>query len=308
MSRNIIIRTLGWLTGYSGDGPLLRIEGPTSRGMRVRMHDKHGKPYYLWLTPDGFSSDSQDKPRESRNKAGSTGDKAALSGDIHARSYDRARKSNGNAPDIDHMMVMSNDIARKSGYKSAESIDMTTVPVVPTRELDDVIEEVRDIWRKANDLHAKSNDNSTKSRDRSITWWNPFSWLAVLWSLLWCKLNERFYMRTWTTAPDTRRYFEEADFDDLFELEYSEIPDARFNYYCTEVDGLECNGLVAYEVWLARYYRDRRLQLAFFLAYFQRLLKPLRRPAHQAQSWSVALARGIGSGPLFQRPPPVSFC
>lgn len=308
MSRNIIIRTLGWLTGYSGGGPLLRIEVPTSRGMRVRMHDKHGKPYYLLLTPDGFSSDPHNKRTKSQNDAGSTGDMAALPGDIHARSYDRARKSNGNAPETDDMMVMSNDNVRKSGYMSGESNDMIALTDDPTREIDDVIDEVRDIWRKANDIQAKSDNIPGESRGCSITWWNPFSWLAVLWSLFWRKLTERFYIRMETTAPDTRRYFEEADFDDLFELEYSEVPDPRFSYYYTEVDGLECDGLVAYEVWLTRYYRDRRLQLAFFLAYFHRLLKPLRRPAHQAQSWSVALARGIGSGPLFQRPPPVSFC
>lgn len=310
MSRNIITRTLTWLTGYSGEGPMLRVEGTASRSNRVRSHAKYGKPCDLGPTPDGFSATPHDKATKSWNKAGSTGDMEAVPGDIHARSHDMAGKSDDMAPEADDMMAMSNDIARKSGDMTAKSYDMIALSDDARRMSSDMLEKTGDTREGSGDFSAKTDDNSAGSRDRSITWWNPFSWLVALWCLLWRKLNERFYIRLGLTDPELRKYFEEADFDDLFDVEYSEVSDPRFSYYYTEEDRLErfIVGVVAYEVWLERYNRDQGLQLAFFLAYLQRLLRPLRRPAHQAQAWTVALARGIGSGPLFQRPPPVPFC
>ena len=310
MSRNIITRTLSWLTGYSGEGPLLRVEGPPSRSKQVRSHAKHGKPCDLGPTPDGFSATPHDKATKSRNKAGSTGDMEAVPGDIHARSHDMAGKSDDMAPEADDMMAMSNDMARKSGDMTARSRDMIALSDDARRMSSDMLEKTGDTREESGDFSEKTDDISGKSRDLSIRWWSCFSWLSALWCLLWRRLDHWFYVRIGITNADMSRYFEETDFDDLFEVVYSEVADPRFSRYHLEVDRLEriIDGLIAYEVWLERYSRDRRLQLAFFLAYLQRLLRPLRRPAHQAQAWTVALARGIGSGPLFQRPPPVPFC
>ncbi len=167
---------------------------------------------------------------------------------------------------------------------------------------------LHDAATKTNDIAAGSNNNTAKSRDRKAMWWNPISWLFALCAMLYRMVSEWYVRRTGSSSLEQRRLLREASFDELFVIEYSELPEPpRGGPMALGQDPICVGDLLAYLALDDRYAKDRRLQLAFFLAYLQRLLRPALEAVHRVHPLTVALARGVGSSALLQRPPPLAF-
>ncbi len=167
---------------------------------------------------------------------------------------------------------------------------------------------LHDAAAKPNDIAGERNGNVAKSRDQKAMWWNPISWLFGLCAMLYRMVSEWHVRQTGSITLEERRLLREATFDELFVLEYSEFPEPpRGGPMALGQDPTCVGDLLAYLALDDRYAKDRRLQLAFFLAYLQRLLRPALELVHRVHPLTVALARGVGSSALLQRPPPLAF-
>lgn len=167
---------------------------------------------------------------------------------------------------------------------------------------------LHDAAAKPNDIAAESNNNVAMSRNRKAMWWNPISWLFGLCAMLYGMVSKWHGRRTRSTSLAERRLLREASFDELFVLEYKELPEPPRGGPMALGQCPTCVGdLLAYLALDDRYAKDRRLELAFFLAYLQRLLRPALEAVHRVHPLTVALARGVGSSALLQRPPPLAF-
>ena len=167
---------------------------------------------------------------------------------------------------------------------------------------------LHDAAAKPNDIAGERNGNVAKSRDQKAMWWNPISLLFGLCAMLYRRVSEWHVRRTGSITLEERRLLREASFDELFVLEYKELPEPpRGGPMALGQDPTCVGDLLAYLALDDRYAKDRRLQLAFFLAYLQRLLRPALEAVHRVHPLTVALAGGVGSSALFQRPPPLAF-
>lgn len=244
-----------------------------SRKITAQFHDRHAGPPGKgpWLRV--VASRSPGIPVRFRNKKGKLSD-------LHL-------ESDGTWTNIRNKAAMSQCMAQRSREASSMLHNAAT---------------------KTNDIAAAINDNVAMSRDQKAMWWNPISWLFGLCAMLCGMVSKWHGRRTRSTSLAERRLLREASFDELFVLEYKELPEPPRGGPMALGQSPTCVGdLLAYLALDDRYAKDRRLQLAFFLAYLQRLLRPALELVHRVHPLTVALARGVGSSALLQRPPPLAF-
>lgn len=160
------------------------------------------------------------------------------------------------------------------------------------------------------DIEAMSDNYAEMSRLSLLKSLNPLTLLLSWAALLRYEISEWYYRKMGLSQPVVRKYYREAEWDDLFTVEYIEVDTIEYSKYRGRFSRrrIQVNELLEFLVAEKPLKRDTQLLLAVLLVFARRVLGLTEQKEGWTLPYQLALQSGSGSSPLSPRPPPYAVC
>lgn len=219
-------------------------------------------------------------------------DMGALLGVVQRMSGNPLVKSVDRWPMSDNMSAKSGNIGSMSDNMDTLSGDMSDMPC--------------DLYLMPDDIEAMSVNYADMSLVSLLKSLNPIVLLRGMAAKLRYEISEWYYRQMGLSDPVLRKFYKEADFDDLFEVGY--IDDDPFTYGRFHKKWKPMppvvHELLYFLVSDKPLTRDARKLLAVLLAYARLVLGLTERTTVRTLPCLLAVQFGSGRSPLGPRPPP----
>jgi hypothetical protein len=194
---------------------------------------------------------------------------------------------------------MSDSMSAMPGNIGAVSDNMDTLS-------DDLSAMPCDLYLMPDNIEAMSDNYARMSLVSLLRSLNPFILFCGMAAMLRYEISEWYYRQMGLSDPVLRKFYKEADFDDLFEVGY--IDDDPFTYGRFHKKWKPMppvvHELLYFLVSDKPLTRDARKLLAVLLAYARLVLGLTERTAVRTLPSLLAVQFGSGRSPLGPRPPP----
>ena len=219
-------------------------------------------------------------------------DMGAMLGVVQRMSGNTLVKSGDRWPMSDNMSAKSGNIGSMSDNMDTLSGDMSAMPY--------------DLYLMPDDIEAMSDNYADMSLVSLLKSLNPIGLLCGLAAKLRYRISEWYYRKMGLSDPVLRKFYKEADFDDLFVVVYEEdyiLPYGRVRKRWKPLPP-DVHELLYFLVSDKPLSRDAKKLLAALLAYVRLVLGLTERTAVRALPFLLAVQFGSGRSPFSPRPPP----